>query len=226
MVDLVLSSGLFAFARHLGVIEALEHRRIQPDAIVGTSSGALVAALWLAGMKPAELARLLSQVRPIGWLVPNSRPFRGVCSTQRIAKEVARHLPRSFADLPGSLAVGVASVSGQHRLVDEGPLVDAVVASLALPGLFAPVVVQGEPCVDGGAVDRLALGAALARRPGRRVILHEVERTRGRQPPLDERPFVHIKTQRSRATLLGMGPFYFEKEQARTVALAALRSVG
>jgi hypothetical protein len=53
-----------------------------------------------------------------------------------------------------------------------------------------------------------------------------VERSHGRQPECNERPLVHIKTARSSATLLGMGPFYFEKEQARTVALAALRSLG
>jgi hypothetical protein len=57
------------------------------------------------------------------------------------------------------------------------------------------------------------------------VILHEVERTHGRQPECAERPLVHIKTESSAATLFGMGPFYFEKERARTVALAALHSL-
>jgi NTE family protein len=225
MVDLVLSSGLFAFSRHVGVIEALERREIQPEAVVGTSSGALVAALWLAGMKPAELCRTLCAVRPVRWLVPNARPWQGAFSTRRIAQELGRHLPPSFEDLPRSLAVGVASTAGEHRLIDRGPLVDAGVASLARPRLFAPVLRAGQPAVDGGTVDRRALQAAVQRRPGRRVILHEVERPHGRPPEGAERPLVHIQTEPSAATLLGTGPYYFEKERARTVALAALHSL-
>jgi predicted acylesterase/phospholipase RssA len=226
MVDLVLSSGLFAFSRHVGVIEALEYRQIRPEAVVGTSSGALVAALWLAGMNPAQLARLLCAVRPLSWLSPSGRPWRGVFSTRRIRSELGRHLPATFGELCCSFAVGVATAGGEHRLLDRGSLPDAVTASLAMPGMFEPVLLEGQSYVDGGTVDRLALNAALRRRPGRRVILHEVERSHGRQPEGGERPLVHIKTARTAAGLLGMGPFYFEKEQARTAALAALRSIG
>lgn len=223
MVDLVLSSGLFAFSRHVGVLEALEVREVSVEAVVGTSSGALVGALWLAGMSPAAIARLLCTLRPITWLMPNARPWQGLCSTRRIQADLARRLPATFEDLSRPLAVGVATPAGRHMLLASGPLVPAVAASLSLPRLFAPVELGGEPYIDGGTVDRLGLRAAAEWRPGRRRILHEVERSHGRQPALGEPPALHIKTPRSGATLTGMGAFYFEKEQARTAALAALR---
>jgi NTE family protein len=223
MVDLVLSSGLYAFARHVGVIEALEFRRIAPDAVVGTSSGAVVGALWLAGMRPADIAHLFAEHPPIHWLMPNLRVWEGVLSPRRIVEELARRLPPTFEDLSRPLAVGVVNARGRHELIRSGSLPDVVVASCAVPGLIAPVKVGAERYRDGGAVDRLGLDAWRELFPGRRTILHEVERTLGKQPERFAAPEVHIKTSRVSATLFSAGPFYFEKEQARTCALAALR---
>jgi predicted acylesterase/phospholipase RssA len=224
MIDLVLSSGFFAFARHLGVLEALAHRRIVPDAVVGTSSGALVGALWVSGMPLPAIARLLSERPPAHWLSLHSSPWQGLFSTRRIEAELSRHLPRTFAELERPFAVGVADSDGHHQLIHSGPLVEAVAASGAIPVLIAPVTIDGRRYHDGGAVDRLALDAAARHRPGRRFILHEVERSRGVQSEQVTRPALHIKTARASATLFSMGLFHFEKEEARTAALAALHA--
>lgn len=223
MADLILSSGLFAVARHLGVIEALEFRGIVPDAVVGTSSGALVGALWLSGMKPAAIARLFAEHPPIYWLAPNPKFWQGALSARRIATELSRWLPSDFAGLSRPFAVGVVDLEGRHELLQAGSLPAAVAASCAVPGLIAPVRVGARRYRDGGTVDRLGIDAWKALHPERRVILHEVERTLGKQPAHFAAPDVHIETQRVSATLFSVGAFYFEKEQARTRALAALR---
>jgi predicted acylesterase/phospholipase RssA len=220
--DLLLSSGFLAFARHLGVLEALAVKQITPAALVGTSSGALVGALWCAGMAPALIARLLLERSVVGWFGFQPRLWRGAVSTSRIQRELSRHLPRDFAELRVPLAVGVRDSQGQHRLIHEGALLEAVAASCAIPYLFAPVSVAGELCSDGGAVDRLGLAAYRRWRPDRSLIVHEVERSRGQQPAHDGAATLWLRSPRSAAGLFGYGAFHFEKEQSRTVALAAL----
>ena len=62
--DLILSSGYLAFARHVGFLRAVETAGVEVGAICGTSSGALAAALWAAGMPARELGAELSAHRP------------------------------------------------------------------------------------------------------------------------------------------------------------------
>ncbi len=205
--DLLLSSGFLAFARHIGVLRALEERAIAIDALVGTSSGALIGALWSAGLSSHELERLLQTVAPWRLLRPHARPWRGLLDTAAFADFVRPHLPVDFAGLARPLAVGVVDAAGQHRLLTSGPLVPAVVASCAMPYVFAAVRVADAQFADGGAADRLALAPWRAWRPGRPAIAHQVQRSAGVDLPLDLTDVTLIQTPRSGATFLSLGDF-------------------
>jgi predicted acylesterase/phospholipase RssA len=223
-VDLVLSSGFLAFARHIGFLQAVEDRGVEVGAVVGTSSGALVGALWAAGLSPSAIAEELGAKAPIRSIGFHSRPWQGLFSMKRVIARLRELLPPRFDDLPRPLAVGVALRSGEHRLLHQGDLPEAVAASCAIPHVFAPVRIETTPYVDGGAVDRLGLDGWKQWRPGRSVLVHWVERSAGRDPSTPTVPLV--RSQRSGASFFSLGPFRDQVQQAHRHTLQVLPSLG
>ena len=224
--DLLLSSGFLAFARHIGVLRAIEERGIAIDAITGTSSGALVGALWAAGLSSRDLEKLLTGLPPWRLLRLHAQPWRGLLSTSAFLAFVRPHLPPTFADLPRPLAVGVVDARGQHQLLTSGPLAEAVVASCAMPHVFAAVQVGDGRFADGGAADRLALGPWRQLRPGRQAFAHQVQRSAGVDLPLDLTGVTLIQTPRSGASFLSLGPFAEQVQEARACALKVIGTAG
>ena len=222
MPDLILSSGFLAFSRHIGVLRAIEARRIPVDAIVGTSSGALVGALWAAGLRPDDIQQLLTGLAPWRLLRPNPQPWQGVLTTSAFVDFVRPHLPPTFADLPHPLAVGVVDARGKHQLLTAGPLAEAVVASCAMPHLFAAVRVGQGLFADGGAADRLALGPWRLWRPGQSAIAHQVNRSAGVDLPLDLTDVTLVRTPRSGASFRSLGDMARQAREAQTCAERAL----
>mmetsp|Transcript_22284 Transcript_22284/g.38117 ORF Transcript_22284/g.38117 Transcript_22284/m.38117 type:complete len:210 (-) Transcript_22284:228-857(-) len=92
----------------------------------------------------------------------------GLLSLERVVQRLRDLLPARFEDLQTDFAVGVVTVDGQHRLIDSGPLPEAVAASAAIPFIFEAVDIPGQgehnPFKDGGVVDRVGLAAWRARR--------------------------------------------------------------
>lgn len=222
MHDLVLSSGFLAFARHIGVLRAIEERGVVIDAITGTSSGALIGALWSAGLSSHELEQLLTGLPPWRLLRLNPQPWRGLLTTSAFLAFVRPHLPATFAALPRPLAVGVVDVQGAHRLLTAGPLAEAVVASCAMPHIFQAVQVGDRAFADGGAADRLALGPWRQWRPGRRAIAHQVQRSAGVDLPLDLSDVALIRTPRSGASFVSLGDFAAQVAEARDCAVRVI----
>lgn len=222
MPDLLLSSGFLAFARHVGVLQAVERAGLGVDAVVGTSSGALVGALWCAGIDADRLELLLQAKPPWALLRPNPLPWQGLLSMRGLMAFLAPHLPATFDDLPRPLAVGVVRRGGGHELLRRGPLLPAVVASCAMPYVFAPVRVESARFADGGAADRLGLAAWRTWRPGRRALAHLVERTAGVDVAGDGQGVVVVKTARSGANFFSLGDFAGQVVEARSAAAGVL----
>lgn len=221
-MDLVLSSGFLAFARHLGFLDAIEATGITPEAVVGTSSGALVGALWTAGHPLDEVAAELSRPPLLG-VRPSLVPWRGALSLNAAARRLAAWLPDRIEDLPRPFAVGVVR-DGEHELLTEGPLVPTVLASCAMPYVFNPIRIEGRTYADGGAADRLGLDAWRAWRPGRRAIAHAVDRTAGQDVEADLSGVQVVRTPRSGAKLWSLGDFDGQRREARALAARALES--
>lgn len=222
-MDLILSSGFLAFARHAGFLAALEARRVPIEAIVGTSSGALVGALWAAGHAPAAIMAELAEGRPLSKLRWSLTPWRGVFRLDRVVAQLARLLPPTFEDLPRPLGVGVVDGQGTHHLITSGPLPEAVVASCAMPYVFERIRVGEAPYFDGGAVDRLGLDAWRRwRGAGRTAIAHHVQRTRGVDVATDLAGVTVVKTPRSGASFWSLGDWRSHMQEAQAITDAAL----
>jgi NTE family protein len=164
-LGLALSSGGARGLAHVGVLQVLEENGIEVHAIAGSSMGAYVGSLWAAGFsgnKLAELSEEMHDKRQLWKLAdPIIPPMKGLFYGLK-AKE---HLKRSigdlhFEDLERRLLVIAADIDTKERLIlCKGCIADAVHASCAMPGIIAPVMVNGHRCVDGGVIDPVPVGA-------------------------------------------------------------------
>jgi len=169
-IGLALGSGAARGWGHIGVIRALERRGIEPAVVCGSSMGAMIAAAFACGQMNglAEWASKLNN-RHVLRLMDFSLSRGGLIQGGRLMEELAVFV----ADMPiESLPVAYAAVAtdldnGNEVWLREGSLPLAVRASMALPGLFAPVCRDGRWLVDGGLVNPVpvttcrALGADL-----------------------------------------------------------------
>ena len=169
--------------------------------------------------QPDDVAPRVADARDV---VEGAIRIRRVCCLTRGVDVAKDHLPATFEGLPVQLAVGVVDAKGAHRLLTSGPLVEAVTASCAMPGIFAPVEVAGEPLADGGAADRVGLDAWRRWRPGRRAWVHQVARTAGKDVAGDRSGTIWIQTPRSGASFLDLGDVHAQAARARELAVDAL----
>lgn len=172
-VALALGGGGARGLAHIVMIEALEELGITPVAIAGTSIGAVFGAALAAGMSARQmrahttevLAQRFDLVRQL--FSARAETLSGVWSllTARSAllnpETLLGHLlpprfPSDFSDLAIPLAIVATDFYGQEEAVfRDGPLRRAMAASIALPALFQPVMVEGRALVDGGLVNPL-----------------------------------------------------------------------
>lgn len=214
-MDLILSSGFLGFARHLGAIDALLGNGVSIDAVVGTSSGALVGALFQAGVPLDEMGQLLAARPPIRYMRPHARPWEGLCSLNTLIPWLRRLLPVTFEALSRPFAVGVRDESGDHHLLHRGDLVAAVMASMAIPYVFPPVLCDGRRYADGGVADRTGVVAWRQWRPERHAVVHIIDRSRGRDVAFDAAHTTLVRTPRSRAKFWSLGDFEAQRSEAK-----------
>jgi predicted acylesterase/phospholipase RssA len=224
--DLLLSSGFLAFARHAGVLGAIEAAGVPIDAVVGTSSGSLVGALWCAGMKASEIQAEVAGRRPASLMGLSMTPWRGLFHLEPLMAWMRGRLPPNIEDLPRPFAVGVVTADKKARLLTSGPLPEAVAASCAMPHIFRPVEIGGEALADGGFADRLMVGPWRAWRGERPAIAHLIERSAGVNPTDDLSALTLIHTPRSGANFLSLGDVAAQAAEARLRAEAALVVAG
>jgi predicted acylesterase/phospholipase RssA len=222
-MDLVLSSGFLAFARHCGVLAAVEEADLTIDAVVGTSSGALVGALWCAGLTAQEVAAELSVRTPWSLMRASRRPWTGLFSLAPAIDEIQQWLPPTFEELTVPLAAGVAT-GGEARMVTSGTLADAVMASCSIPYVFESVRREGVVLQDGGAIDRVGIAGWRAWRGDRPVLVHEVERSHGPAATIEDGLAV-VRTPRSGAKLWDLGDFAAQMAEAQAAARAVIEGL-
>jgi NTE family protein len=170
-LGLALGSGSARGWAHVGVLRALEQAGIHPDLVCGTSVGSLVGAAYAAG----ELDRFEQ------WLLElrlsDVVGFMDVSLSGGMLKgaRVMEFFRRNFVDRPirelrmPFAAVGTALQTGQEVWMREGSTVEAVRASIALPGLFTPVWRDAVMLVDGGLVNPVPV--SLARALGAEIVI-------------------------------------------------------
>lgn len=159
-VGLALSGGAARGLAHVGVLTSLIKAGVPIDMVSGCSAGAVVGAVFCAGMS-IELIR--HYVPFMSWhrLIRPVRSNRGLLELGRLERWLVMMVgDLYFEDLKLPLAlVAMDAYTGELVILRKGRLAPAVRASCSVPGIFAPVKINGRWLVDGGIVDNLPVDA-------------------------------------------------------------------
>jgi NTE family protein len=171
-VGLALGSGSARGLAHIGVLRALVEAGVRIDVVAGTSMGAFVGAMFAAG----KLDELEKEFRGMGWqgiasLVDPVFPRSGLIDGLKIGEFVRRHVAEPDIEaLPIPFRAVATDIStGEEVAIGSGSLIEAVRASIAVPGVFNPVRCNGKVYVDGGLVDPVPV--SVARQMGADVVI-------------------------------------------------------
>jgi NTE family protein len=162
-LGLALGGGGAFGAAHVGVLQVLAERGLRPGIVTGTSSGALVAAAYAAGVGNDAIDDAVRGFRWNAIAKWSLRPRWGLLDTHAVTDAVHRilgedplieNLGRRF----GAFATDIRTRRGV--ILDSGPLSTALRSSIAVPGLLPPVRRDGALLMDGGMVDNVPVAAA------------------------------------------------------------------
>ncbi len=163
-IGLALGCGGAKSLAHVGVLKAFEEQNIPVHAVAGSSMGAYIGALWATGHSVEEMLRLAAEMVDKDALKRLADPIIPPIKGLFYGHKVKEHLRKSigdvrFEDLERPLLVVSANLNNYERVVfRSGSVLDAVHASCAMPGIIAPVEIDGKRCVDGGVADPVPVG--------------------------------------------------------------------
>lgn len=153
-IALTLSGGGYRGMAHIGVLKALEEAGITPEAVSGTSAGAVVGALYAYGVSTEDMLDFFKSIQLLnfgsyafgkpGWIDPDSfyDRFHEILPVD------------DFSSLKIPLQVTATEIlKGELKVFSEGPLIKPLLASAAFPGFFAPVEIGKGYFVDGGVLN-------------------------------------------------------------------------
>ncbi|MFH1457945.1 MAG: patatin-like phospholipase family protein [Candidatus Omnitrophota bacterium] len=191
LVGLVLGVGVGYGFCHIGVLKVIEEEKIPIDIIAGSSIGAIIASLWATGKSSDEILEITKEFREpkhIWGLVDLTFPTISFIKGNKLLKFFKKHLgQKTFFDTRIPLKIIASDVKRKEpRVFDKGLIIDALMASCAMPGVFAPFKFKEEMLFDGGIINPLPteplfeMGVkkiiAVNVTPTREDILHQYEK--------------------------------------------------
>ena len=154
-IGVALGGGSARGYAHIGALATLERHGLAPDVVVGTSFGAVIGALYALRRTPDEMEEQAARLRRRD-VLPHVVDFGlhrgGLFAGERLEVYFDRLVEgRTFDDLSRTLLVTATDAdTGERVLLREGSLARALRASASLPGVFAPVEIEGRRLMDGG----------------------------------------------------------------------------
>lgn len=166
-ITLALGGGGAKGNAHIGVLRKLEREGFRVRAIAGTSFGGLVAALYAAGKGPDEIETLfhsVDQARLYGHLSGEGPSLLGLAGATKWAENVFGALTFKELRIPCALT-GVDLNAAREVILDEGSVKEAVLATIAVPGIFPSRRLHPWDLVDGGTLDPVPVSVARSLAP-------------------------------------------------------------
>lgn len=163
-ISLSLGSGGARGLAHIGVIKALEENRIPINIITGTSIGAFIGGLYASGMDVKSMESIVREVDKImvakimmpkffaPGFIDNSRVFDFI-------KGFVGEVKIENLEIPFS-AIATDMITGEEVVFNKGLLIDAIMASIAIPMIFQPVLLDNRYLLDGGLSNPLPISVA------------------------------------------------------------------
>ena len=162
-ITVALGGGGARGLAHLGVLKVLEREGYTIRGVAGTSMGGVIAAGYAVGHTVEELGQWAGRAMERGLFRsrPREASLLGIDRIRGVLDELLGET--TFDGLPRRLAVTATNLeTGQEMILMEGRVIDAVMATIALPGIFPPQLLGSDRLVDGGVIDPVPVLAARA----------------------------------------------------------------
>lgn len=155
-LGLALGGGGVRGLAHIGVLKALDRAGIPVTCIAGTSAGGLVGATYAAGISPAVVEESIGEIVKVSGLLSLGEGWPGKRSLFS-GKGIYKFFANSVGDVKlveemgiPFAAVAVDILSGEEVVLRRGEVIEVLAATMAMPGVFDPVHLNGFVLVDGG----------------------------------------------------------------------------
>jgi NTE family protein len=166
-ISLALGGGGARGYSHIGVLRRLEQEGYRVRAVAGTSAGGIIATLYAAGYTPDEMEKRLTkldQAKLFGRSTGEGPSILGMGGATMLLEELLGDLTFEKLKLPCAV-VAVDIKSALEVVLKEGCVVDAVLASCAVPAIFPPRQIGAHQLVDGAALDPVPVTVARSLAP-------------------------------------------------------------
>ena len=153
-LGLVLSGGGMRGAAHIGAIKALEEHNLYPTHIAGTSAVAIVGALYAYGYKWEDILKFFKSVQILD-IKKYALNKPGFIDAEKFYPEFKNYIINDdFSFLKKDLSITATNIlNGNLEIFDKGELIRPILASAAMPGIFAPVKINDSYYIDGGTLN-------------------------------------------------------------------------
>jgi NTE family protein len=173
-MDIVIAlggGGSRGFA-HVGVLRRLEQEGYHIRAAAGTSAGGIIAALYAAGYSPDEMEARFTELDQSKLFGRTSKDGPGLLGLSGAEKVLENYFgTRRFEDLKLLCAVVAVDLqTGREVILSQGRVVDAIMATIAVPGIFPPKEYQGKQLVDGAVLNPVPVSIARLLAPNLPVV--------------------------------------------------------
>ncbi|HNX81381.1 MAG TPA: patatin-like phospholipase family protein [Candidatus Omnitrophota bacterium] len=160
LVGLALGVGVGYGFCHIGVLKVFEEKKIPIDVISGASIGSVVASLWATGKSADEILEITKEFKSQKYvwnLVDLTFPSVGFIKGNRLYAFLKKYLGnKTFQDVRLPLKIVASDIRRKEsRVFEKGLLIDAIMASCAMPGVFHPFKLSGDILLDGGIINPL-----------------------------------------------------------------------
>jgi NTE family protein len=171
-IALALGGGGARGNSHIGVLRGLEKEGYKIRAVAGTSFGGLVAMMYAAGFVPDKIEEIflaVDQKRLYGRDDEDGPSLLGLSGVRKWLDSILGD--KTFADLIIPCAVTAVDIkSGKEITISEGRLKDAILATIAIPGIFPPLKLNDWELVDGAVLNPVPVSIARMLAPGLPVV--------------------------------------------------------
>lgn len=166
-ISVALGGGGIKGIAHIGVLDCLEEAGFKIRTVVGTSVGGLIGAVYAAGYKPDEITEVIRMLRNDRLYARTRTDGPSLLGYTGLAEMMTNILGENqFSDLKVPFACTAVDLrTAQEVYLSDGRVVDAVLATIAVPGIF-PSTMRGEmELIDGGVLDPVPVNLARCMAP-------------------------------------------------------------
>ena len=178
-ISLALGGGGVRGIAHIGVLRTLEKHGFKIKAISGTSAGGLVGAVYAAGFSTEKIEARVNEMnenRSFGRKSHDHPSLLGLSGITEILMDMLGDTTFSELKIPFA-ATAVSLYTGKEFILRRGKVIDAVLATIAVPGIFPSQEIGGRVLVDGGVMDPVPVQVARWMRPDLPVVAVMLHKT-------------------------------------------------